>query len=98
MISLSQLKGCDAMRRLVAHHAHAYRHGAPQQERPTPSVLGGLLDAACGKPANSLEIKARQEVELLSGLLTPVQQSHTSACNLIIRPFCTYLHKKEFHS
>ena len=38
-----QLKGCDAMRRLIARHAHAYRHDAPKQERLTPSTLGGLL-------------------------------------------------------
>ena len=86
------------MRRSQAHHAHAYRHGAPKQEGPTSSILGGLLDAGRGELANNpSEIKPQQELTLLSGLLTPVQQSHTSVSNLIIRLFCADFHIKGVH-
>src|SRR3954454_4471998 len=95
---LSKHKGCDAMRRSEARYAHAYRHGAQIKERPTPSIVGALLSAACGKPANNLShIKARQEVELLSGLLTPARLNHASSSILIVRLFCADFNKGVHH-
>ena len=77
------------MRRAIARIDNAYRHCGQKHEGPTPSILGGLLSAGRGKPANkSSRIKAQRELAFSSGLLTPVQQSHTSADNLIIRLFC----------
>ena len=91
----SQLKGCDAMRRTVAAMLNAYRHGVHKQERPAPSILGGLLGAACGKPANNFShIKAQQELAFSSGLTCPAQRSHASPTNSIIRLFCADFHKK----
>lgn len=91
---LSQLKGCDVMRRTVATMLNAYRHGVQKHEDPAPSILGGLLSGGRGKPSTNLSrIKAQQELAFSSGLLTPVQQSHTSADNLIIRLFCADFNK-----
>jgi hypothetical protein len=99
---LSQLKGGDVMRRSVARHAHAYRHDAPKQEGPTPSIVVALLSAGRGKSlfsflGNQLSVKPRQEVVLLPGPLIPVQQSHTRTRNLIIRLFCADFNKGVRH-
>jgi hypothetical protein len=90
---LSRPKGGDVMRRSVARHALAYRHGAPKQEGPTPSIVDALLSAGRGKSLSNflkkrLSVKPQQELTLLSGPLIPVQLSHTSDSNLIIRLFC----------
>jgi hypothetical protein len=88
-----QLKGGDVMRRSVARHAHSYRHDAPKQEGPTPSIVGSLLNAGRGKSLSNvfgkqLSVKPRQEVVLLPGSLTPAQPSHASVSNSIIRLSC----------
>lgn len=100
---LSQRKGCDAMRRSVAHHAHAYRHDAPKQKGPTPSIVDALLGAGRGKSLSKLiikllSVKPRQELTLLPGSLIPAQQSCTSDSNLIIKLFCADFHKKGVHT
>ena len=81
------------MRRTVARSHNAYRDCGQKCEDPTPSFLGGLLSGGHGKLSNPSHIKARQELAFLSGLLTPVQRSHTSVPNLIIRLFCADFNK-----
>jgi hypothetical protein len=83
------------MRRSVARNHPAYRGCGPQQEGPTPSILGGLLDAARGKPSIiSLQLEPRQELAFLSGSLVPARTSRTSLSNSIIQLFCAGFHQK----
>jgi hypothetical protein len=86
------------MRREVAAMLTLTGMARRNSEGPTPENVGALSDAGRGKLVNLSHIKARQELAFLSGLITPVQQSHTSVLNLIIRLFCADIHQKGVHT